>query len=146
MLSVVQIFTNFIGINTKEFCILIFLVAIALSLMLKGVLFKSSNSIWFSLIILSYAIFMFLTIFFEVLVGFYALAFLMLPAIFALLTGLIFKEWIYIKISVFLVAFSVPILLFCLKLLSTWLFVLLLIMFGVAGYLMQMLIKINKND
>ena len=141
-----QIFTDFSGVNTKEFCVLIFLIAIALSLMVKGILFKSSNSIWFAMIIFSYSIFMFLTIYFSGLEDFYAVAFLALPAVFAVLVGFIFKELIYVKIAVFLACVSIPILLFCLGVLNVWLFVLLLIAFGVGGYLLQMLIGAKKVD
>ena len=144
--SVVQIFTKFVGINTKDFCILIFLIAIACSLFAKGVLFKSSNSIWFAITIFSYAIFMALTIFYKDLADFYAFVFLALPAIFAGVVVFIYREWIYLKIGIFLIFVSVPVLLFNLKLIEIWLFIILLVAFGVVGYLLQMLLKFNKNS
>ena len=143
---VAELLTGFIGMNAKEFCVLCFLGAVAISLMVRGVFFKSSNSVWFALIVFSYMIFLLLSIYYGVLIDFYASAFLILPAVFAIPTGLIFKEMAYFKIAIFLSFICVPVLMFNFKIIGALLFVLLLVAFGICGYFLQMLIKVKRGD
>ena len=145
LLSVFQFVFKFIPINPKEFCILIILFAMGVSLFTKGVLFKSSNSVWFSLIIFSYCIFLFLSVLFGNLRAFYASAFLILPAILGVIVYIIYKEIIYLKLSILLLFVSTPVLLFNFKVISLLLFIILLLVFSISGFLLQMIIN-NKND
>ena len=144
-ICLVDIFTHFSGINSKEFCVLIVLLSIGISLFAKGIIFKSSNSIWFALIIFLYDLFLFLSIIFGELRAFYGFAFLIIPAVVALIVAWIFMEFIYVRVAVFLATLSIPVLLFNIGILNVWLFIGLLILFGVGGYFLQMCLNFNKD-
>lgn len=136
-------FGMFPNINNLIFSIL--LAIVAFELLFKGVIIKSTSTMWFALSLILYAL---VIIVFERLSLNYeerAYIFAFLPIISSLIILFIFNNYIYIKLIILNISIAIPIALFILLDFKLWIFAIVLTISILFGILLSRLIKLDKE-
>ena len=143
-LLVVEFKWEMLGANS----ILIFsiiLAVVSLSLIWKGKLLKSTSTLWFGLSLILYAIGI---IVFELLnINFdkYMYLFVLIPIISSLIILAIFSNMIYIKVIIFNISISVPIILYNTIYITWWWAVIIGLVAVLVGILISRLLSLGKE-
>lgn len=151
ILVVLNVYSNFLFMNSKLFWFMAFLCLIGISLLFKFLIFKSDSSLWMSLTILLCAVVLNLIYYLKLDITKYYVTFLLSPIIASLFVGLIFKDVLQLKIATYILTVLIPLALFSFKIFSGIIcilifFIILVLVLFILNIFPRILYKINSKE
>ena len=115
VLNIIQLKTNLFIVGRTQFCFVMFLIFVGISLFYKFILFKSDSSLWLSITLVGFGVNMYLFGILNLNYKVLATTFLISPIIASLFVGHIFKDVLQLKVVVYLIIMALSIYLFSFK-------------------------------
>lgn len=134
-----QHYLRLFPVHLNNFWFATLLLFLGLSLMSKAIIFKSDSTLWCALLLLF--IFAFIVIIDNTVWNYSRMwpLFIEIPAVCSFVVGLIFDQWLNIKVSIVITSIFVPIFLLVIEIINVWWFLLVFFLsISVALYIISL--------
>lgn len=137
---ILEILFNFSYLDLLDFFLINSIISVGVSLLIKGILFKSDNSIWFGIILIFYGFFSYFSSYGIIIPIWLYTASAIFPS---LIVGLIFNENFSYRLAFML--FIISILIYYFEKINFISFIIMFVLLMVGGFLLQQQIFSNKK-
>jgi hypothetical protein len=131
--------------SNKDIVFSLVLAIISISLIYKGVLLKSSSTLWFSLSLILYAILILTMGILNIDYSNYHYIFALIPIIPSIINIIIFQNLVYIKVIIINITIFIPIIIKYYFTISQWLYIISFVVSIILGIIFCRCIKFDKE-